>query len=114
MKRNIITLLLISFFCLTTITASANLIDFDNQQNQSTVSPNPVATTATVRFYNPNNETHEMVIYDLIGSKVISYPNINTKSFRIDVDDLTTGIYFYFILKNDNERVSSGRIIVRK
>jgi len=111
MKRNIITLLLISFFSLT---AFASSTEFEDRQDISSVSPNPVSTTATVRFHNPNNEVHKMVIYDLIGSKVSSYSNINNTSFRIDVDELTTGIYFYFIVKKDNERVSTGRIIVRK
>ncbi len=80
--------------------------------NKSVVSPNPVKDKAVVRFSNPDKQYHRLEIYDLIGNQVKVYRHVNTSSFDIDVMDLETGMYFYFIM-NENERVSTGRLFVR-
>lgn len=117
--KNIYTLIL---FCLLSISAIAAPTTFsilptnvmvEQPRHKSNVYPNPVRTTAEVHFQNPQFELHQLEIYDIIGNRVQIYHNITKNLVEINAAELSSGVYFYFIL-NKNEKVSTGRIIVRK
>ncbi|MEZ4885669.1 MAG: T9SS type A sorting domain-containing protein [Chitinophagales bacterium] len=78
----------------------------------SSVSPSPAHDYATIKFQNPNQKEHQIEVFDLIGNKVKYQSKIYKNEAQIDVSNLDSGFYLYFILHN-NKRVSSGRIVVR-
>lgn len=80
--------------------------------NTSTVSPSPAHDFATIKFYNPYQKEHQIEVFDLIGNKVQFHTQIFKNEALINVSDLNTGFYLYFILHN-KKRVSSGRIVVK-
>lgn len=84
----------------------------NNDKSYSSVSPNPAREVTTLRFYNPSEDEHRIEIYDIIGNFVTTIPHVEKAKQDIDVSDFKAGVYFYFIFKG-NERVSTGRIIVR-
>lgn len=82
--------------------------------HRSTISPNPAKTFTTLRFQNPNDIEHRVELYDVIGNRVRTYYDIETDKLELDVRDLNPGVYFYFIIKDSSEKVSTGRLIVRR
>lgn len=79
----------------------------------SNVSPNPAKTFTNIRFYNPENLEHKIDIYDLVGNKVMEVNEIFDANAEINVSNLNSGVYYYFIIK-ENLKISTGRLIVRR
>ena len=104
---------LVSFSIPILATNSIEILPDGNDKHLSVVSPNPASALAMVRFYNPDGEAHTIEIYDIIGNNVRNYESVKKSSHRIDVSELSSGMYFYFILKAD-DRVSTGRLIIKR
>lgn len=87
----------------------------NNQQSvrpgTSVVSPNPARTVATISLFNPDAHTHRVEIFDMIGNRVKTLSPTDKDKIAVDVADLDSGMYFYFIFKG-NEKITTGRIIV--
>lgn len=114
MKTKLTLLITILSICvsLNSLAYSPAATALGNERNYSIVSPNPAQNITTIKFYNPTEETHQIELYDVIGNKITTYRHIEQDKYTLDVTDLDAGVYFYFILKN-NERVSTGRLIVK-
>jgi len=84
------------------------------EQRSSVVSPNPVKDVANITFYSQQQGIHQLDIFDIIGNKVKTYTNDGESNFAIDMTDVSAGMYFYFIMVDDEEPISTGRIIVRR
>lgn len=91
---------------------TANVENISDATFSSSVSPSPAHDYATIRFDNPQQREHQIEVFDLIGNKVQELYKIKKNEALIDVSNLDSGFYLYFILHN-NKRVSSGRIVVR-
>ena len=91
--------------------SSTNVISVSDNA-PSSVSPSPAHDYATIKFHNPKQTEHQIEVFDLIGNKVQHHTKIYKSEAQIDVSNLDTGFYLYFILKQ-NKRVSSGRIVVK-
>lgn len=68
--------------------------EFDNKY--FTIYPNPASNYLNINF--ENNATHKVTIYDLKG--VIVKPTSQVKS-RIDVQNLTRGVYILEVMENN-------------
>lgn len=63
--------------------------------------PNPVNSFTTISYYLPDNQTgNRLVIFNSLGQQVreMVLPNVRGEGqIRLDVSDLTSGVYFYQI-----------------
>jgi len=102
-------------------TAPALAVQFvDVGTNKSKVIPNPLSGFGRIYFENPNNEYHTLSIFDAIGKRVIQYKS-NEDYFKIYLTGLeeiepasfnfNTSKYFYYIIDNNGNKVSSGIFI---
>lgn len=92
--------------------ATTNVENISDATFSSSVSPSPAHDYATIKFYNPQQREHQIEVFDLIGNKVQELSSVKKNEALVDVSNLDSGFYLYFILHN-NKRVSSGRIVVR-
>lgn len=85
----------------------------DVNKISSTLSPNPAKDKTTLKFQQYGRETFRLEVYDIIGNQVKTVSDIQSGSVEIDLSDLEAGMYFYFLVRG-NDRVSTGRLIVRQ
>jgi hypothetical protein len=83
--------------------------------NALSVYPNPVSTTAFIRFMGTENfSNYQLAIYDVIGNKVRDLTNdfLEQKgNVNFNREGLKSGIYFYRLM-NGNSLLSSGKIVI--
>ncbi|MDX1683791.1 MAG: T9SS type A sorting domain-containing protein [Saprospiraceae bacterium] len=70
------------------------------------VAPNPVSDILNIDFYSPQEGTYDIIIYTISGQQVYqrplgSFDNGQTQ-ISIDVSDMSTGIMYYFKLRNQH------------
>lgn len=85
------------------------------ERHISKVRPNPTTPNdrTVLEFNNPHKTQHRLEIYNIIGNKVGMYNDIYEDNIEINVEKLDGGMYFYFIFE-EGERISSGRLIVKR
>jgi len=72
--------------------------------------PNPFTSEVNFNFSNDmNNAT--IKIYDVTGKEVVRKDNISGKQISISRGSLNSGLYFYSVIK-DNQDISTGKLIV--
>lgn len=110
-KNYIYIILLLAFFFTITATAQDNKQQPKTQENTSieglSLYPNPV-TTGKVYVTSKNDLEKEIIIFDVLGKKVLQ-TKIDTK--ELNVSDLLPGVYIIKII--EEEATSSRKLIVR-
>ncbi|MDF4202652.1 T9SS type A sorting domain-containing protein [Maribacter sp. SA7] len=89
----------------------------DSDLNKSVVYPNPMMESASLYFYEENADTYQLDIYSLSG-KLLGNHHMEGESVAgqneivVERKDLAPGLYLYK-LQNSNEKIWSGRLLVR-
>lgn len=89
--------------------SSLNVIDYNLYTSRIKTYPNPANST----IYFDKNESlkfDEIIIYNLLGKKVVSKKITDQDTF--DISFLKNGLYF-FVFKKNNKTVSTNKLIVR-
>lgn len=74
------------------------------------ISPNPFSMETTVRFNNyPKNAT--LIVCNSLGREVQRISNISEKEVKLYRGDLSNGVYFLYLLQN-NQIVNTERLVV--
>jgi len=87
--------------------------------NSVSVSPNPVATTATVKIElakesGLTESNIAFVVVDIQGKEVLNYSSIPSSSFEIVRGDLSAGTYTYKVInKNNGSTLKTDKLIVQ-
>lgn len=90
----------------------------DENKHPVTVFPNPASTSATVRFYNPDKEAHEVGVYNSVGQLVYLDENVNDDEISIPLDYIPEGVYYVKVRKKeggtsgDDEDVRAVKLVV--
>lgn len=74
--------------------------------------PNPFARATVIRFSNPGNAPHTLVLYNLLGQKVKIFPRVYGNQVEVKRTDLPAGLYFYRI-RRGQKVVATGKLIVQ-
>ncbi|MGQ0829055.1 MAG: T9SS type A sorting domain-containing protein [Bacteroidota bacterium] len=79
-------------------------------ENQITAYPNPFSSSITFTI---QADYKDLIfnLYDVTGKSVRTIKNINTDVFKLERNELQSGIYFYSI-SNSEKILSSGKLIV--
>ena len=91
------------FFCTNSIENEANNF------NKILVYPNP--TNKFIIFEDNDLNSSNIVIFNSYG-QVVKNLNCNSKSIKINLEDITPGIYFYNIISKQGYEISQGRFCV--
>jgi hypothetical protein len=79
--------------------------------NIISIYPNPFETSLTLNA-NKYLKEAELFIYDELGKEVVQIKNINSQTISIQRNNLTSGIYFYRLIEN-NQVIAKGKIIAK-
>ncbi|MFK7926502.1 MAG: PKD domain-containing protein [Bacteroidia bacterium] len=71
--------------------------------------PNPFSSQAELQFSNPNGASYQLMIYDVSGKLVQSYPAARNDRFVIERQSLSAGMYLYRLV---GEHSHSGKLMV--
>lgn len=89
----------------------------DSDLNKSVVYPNPMVESSSLFFYEEKADTYQFDIYTLSG-RLIGNHHMEGESIAgqneitVERKDLNPGLYLYK-LQNSNEKIWSGRLLVR-
>ena len=89
--------------------SSVGEISLDNSVE---IYPNPSTGILTINASNLNTDNLSIIVYDLLGSEIYEFKNINTFPFKIDLNQLSNGIYYFKI--NSIDKTMSKKIIISK
>lgn len=88
-----------------------NVSTTDLDQKQVSIYPNPSRDYVTIKSGNSSSFNEQFDVFDINGKLVSSYIMSNDgNGFRVDISDLTTGVYIYKTSIN-NKEIISGRLI---
>jgi hypothetical protein len=79
-----------------------------DSKNQLNIYPNPVTDVCNIATSIESDQT-KIKIFNASGNQVKEYKNVSLKSVQLDLEDLTTGIYFLNVSSENN--LSTGKII---
>jgi hypothetical protein len=91
-----------------------SLVNVENIQNSNVVYiyPNPAENYFTIQFSKPNQESHDVVIYDLTGKTVVKFRSSESRMV-IPTDGWSNGVYFIQVISQDGESTVFKQIIQR-
>ncbi len=81
------------------------------QDMHCVVAPNPLSSSAVVRFDNPNRETMQLSLYTADGRLVTVLDPTRGNSFRLDRGAMVSGMYVYRLFA-DGRLVHTGKVVV--
>ena len=74
------------------------------------VFPNPCTENCAIYFSNPNNDDHELLLFNRVGQEVLK-EFVSGNIWQFPVKGITPGIYYYSI-KRENEERFSGKLVI--
>ncbi len=74
--------------------------------------PNPMKSTASLQFSNPEAKPHSLYLYDASGRMVSSFNEITTQSLEIKRDGLADGVYLFKLLEGKNLK-ANGHLVIQ-
>ena len=105
-----------SGFLLATSQNTYVYIGYNNGNNYSAndlnIYPNPSKNFTTIEFSNPKYEKYTINIYNDMGQIVKSIKNIHKEKFKINTQNLNTGIY-YFEIRNEKQIITTKKILIK-
>jgi hypothetical protein len=85
--------------------------EFGSAQNNFKLYPNPINTTSTLEFDNPQNENCSLIIYNSIGQILQTVHDIKGDKIEIERQNLTSGLYF-FRIDSETQTIANGKLII--
>lgn len=70
--------------------------------------PNPAVDFATLYVDLSNGKTYQLEVYNSIGQKIVSETNISQSNYKLNVGNLTSGIYTYRLIVGKNHQIING------
>jgi hypothetical protein len=100
------------------VSTSADVVVSGQPTNKLWVYPNPNDGNFLVRFYNQNNESATVRVFDAKGAKVYERAVVTTTAYTgIDVNlgpTIPDGVYVVELVNSSGKRVDAKKIVVRK
>ena len=84
------------------IMTANSIVSVNEIDSKIKIYPNPANQIVNI---NSLNRIENINIYSVIGKKVLSFNNVNTVNYEINVKNLTKGIYFIEVTDHDNNKI---------
>ncbi len=93
--------------------------NINNESKNVKIYPNPIVNEFNIEFNYNRNEIAQLSIYNVYGQEIININNINIKNGNNIIpvkinENVKNGVYFCKIISDNNEIISSSRIVVFK
>ena len=94
-------------------TLTTGLTEIFNNNNV-TMTPNPVKSSATVTINTPvsKSDVFTFTVYDVLGNVVRKTENISAQQFAFNRESLTNGVYMYEVAKG-NTILKKGKVVLQ-
>ncbi len=92
-----------------TINSTTSTFENKNNWGEITIYPNPVTTTATIEFPNPENKAYNLTLTNISCKTMQTINHITGNKILIEKGNLSSGIY-YIELRGD--KVFRDKIII--
>ena len=89
-------------------------IDFELKKEDDMITdifPNPANSVINIKFNNPKNENHTLLIYNLSGQIVLKFENLTGSEVKVENSILAKATY-YFQLKHNDVVAEEGKFII--
>ena len=84
--------------------------DIEKKTNIANIFPNPFTNSINVVFNGSFESDLEISVYNYLGVKVMKN-NLNSSSNIIETNNLSLGVYFYYIKSKDGQILQTGKLI---
>ena len=92
-------------------TVSTN--DITSLENALSVYPNPFSDNTTISINKSIQlKNAEMVVYNVIGKEMARISDIQSHEFKLEKNNLSTGMYLYKLINNGQE-IATGKLIIK-
>lgn len=92
--------------------APTGLLNEVSLENSFEIFPNPSNGNFTVDTHMLKFDNISISVYDLLGSKIQKFENIKSFPFKMDLNDLSNGIYYFKI--NSGDKTITQKVIIAK
>jgi len=92
--------------------APTGLLNEGSLENGFKIYPNPSNGNFTVDTHMLKYDNISISVYDLLGSKIQKFENIKSFPFKMDLNDLSNGIYYFKI--NCGNKTITQKVIIAK
>ncbi|NTW31421.1 MAG: T9SS type A sorting domain-containing protein [Bacteroidetes bacterium] len=73
--------------------------------------PNPAYDNLNVGFENKNNSTYKLALLDNMGKIVKTLPDIKSNTVKVNIKELSSGIYYYKLTNTFDKKYAIGRFL---
>jgi hypothetical protein len=94
-------------------TCVTSIEDISQSDMAISIFPNPSNESVTLEFDTPEKSEFRLSVFNLGGQQVVS-KKISNSPYRLDVSQLTDGIYFYELIGSQENQGTSGKFEVQK
>jgi hypothetical protein len=93
---------------------TVSIKEISSEDVNLSIYPNPASTNLTIDYsINSDSKNAKIDVYDVVGQKVMTHALINNNDkLNINLNSLTSGVYFYTI-KVDDKTLRTERVIVK-
>jgi hypothetical protein len=88
-----------------------NIYEKANNRNSVSVFPNPFEYSTIIEFENKQNDHYTFTLYNSLGDIVRKTDNITTNVFKLERNQLKSGIYFFTL--SSNQHNNTGKLIIQ-
>ncbi len=81
------------------------------EENDILIYPNPLSGKGILEFHNKTNDLHSFTIYDNKGAIVVMTDEIRNNKIEFQLNDCSSGLYFYELINKTNNKRFSGEFI---
>ena len=92
--------------------APTGLLNEVSLENSFEIYPNPSNGNFTVDTHMLKYDNISISVYDLLGSKIQKFENIKSFPFKMDLNELSNGIYYFKI--NSGDKTITQKVIIAK
>jgi hypothetical protein len=83
-----------------------------NNRSYSIAFPNPATTHIIIELKNPENRSHQLIIYDNLGRLVLLLEDLFDSQIELNVENYKSGIFYYKLLNIEDGYRSSGKFMI--
>ena len=95
-------------------TSMINSVNEFSLQNKIQIFPNPFSNETTITFPNNINDNYTLIIYDLQGTQVKKFSEINMNKIIISSNNLNDGLYLFTLNNINKGNIYQGKFIIIK
>lgn len=96
-----------------TYSSTYQILILNFEENNYQIWPNPTKGNTTIYFQNPQFEVLYFNLFNCYGEKIL-YSSTSEEKYIFNCKNFPSGIYFFTLLKSNNQPLFSGKLFVSR